>query len=46
LRKCNGLRNYLVHRYNKVDDKIALGSVNEVKETLYDFIEVVERFLK
>lgn len=46
LKKCNGLRNYLVHRYNKVDDEIALSSVSEVRKTLYDFIEVVERFLK
>ena len=46
LKKCNGLRNYLVHRYNKMDDKIALGSVEEVRKVLYDFIDVVEEFLK
>ncbi len=46
LKECNGLRNYLVHRYDKVDDKIALSSVSEVKETLYGFVTVVERFLK
>ncbi|MEE8168660.1 MAG: DUF86 domain-containing protein [Candidatus Hydrothermarchaeales archaeon] len=46
LKKCNGLRNYLVHRYNKVDDEVALSSVSEVKKTLYDFVEVVEGFLK
>ena len=46
LKKCNGFRNYLVHRYNKVDDEIALSSAGEVKKTLYDFVEVVERFLK
>jgi len=46
LKKCNGLRNYLVHRYNKVDDEIALGSVGEVRKALYDFVEVVEGFLK
>jgi uncharacterized protein YutE (UPF0331/DUF86 family) len=46
LKKCNGLRNYLVHRYNKVDDEIALSSVSEVRKTLYDFVGVVERFLK
>ena len=46
LKKCNGLRNYLVHRYNRVDEDIALGSVSEVRKTLYDFVEVVERILK
>lgn len=46
LKKCNGLRNYLVHRYNKVDDEIALDSVGEVKKTLYDFVGVVEGILK
>lgn len=46
LKKCNGLRNYLVHRYDKLNDKIALDSVIDVKKTLYDFIEVVENFSK
>ncbi len=45
LRKCNGLRNYLVHRYNKVDEQIALDSIALVKKTLYEFIEVIEGFL-
>lgn len=46
LKKCNGLRNYLVHRYNRMDENIALGSVAEVRKILYDFIEVVEESLK
>lgn len=46
LKKCNGLRNYLVHRYNKMDENIALGSVAEVRKILYDFIEVVEKSLR
>jgi len=45
LRGCNGLRNRLVHRYNSVDDTIALDSRHEVSETSYEFIEIVERFL-
>jgi uncharacterized protein YutE (UPF0331/DUF86 family) len=45
LRKCNGLRNYLVHRYNRVDDAIALDSRSEVRDIFYEFIEIVERFL-
>ncbi len=46
LKKCNGLRNYLVHRYNKMDEDIALGSVGDVRKVLYDFIEVVEKSLR
>lgn len=46
LKKCNGLRNYLVHRYNKMDDRIALDSAEEVRKILYDFIDVVEKFSK
>ena len=45
LRKCNGLRNYLVHRYNSVDDAIALDSRSEVRDIFYEFIEIVERLL-
>ena len=45
LRKCNGLRNYLVHRYNSVDDTIALDSRQGIRDTFYEFIEIVERLL-
>ena len=45
LKKCNGLRNYLVHRYNSVDDTMALESRREVEEILYEFIEIVEGLL-
>jgi len=30
----NGLRNWLVHRYNRVDTKIVLDSVDEIKGIL------------
>jgi len=45
LRKCNGLRNYLVHRYNKVDDKIIFSSITEIKEVIYKLIRIIEEFL-
>jgi uncharacterized protein YutE (UPF0331/DUF86 family) len=45
LKKCNGLRNILVHKYNGVDEKIALESYEEVKDTLHDLIETVEDIL-
>ena len=45
LKKCNGMRNYLVHRYNKVDEELVLESIDKVKEALFSFIKIVERFL-
>jgi uncharacterized protein YutE (UPF0331/DUF86 family) len=45
LKKCNGLRNYLVHRYNEVDDQIALESIDFVKKTLYSLLDAIEGFL-
>ena len=45
LKMCNGLRNWLVHRYNRIDMKIVLDSVDEVKEILMEFIERVEGVL-
>ena len=35
LKKCNGLRNYLVHRYHHVDDAIAMDSRSEVRDVFY-----------
>jgi len=45
LKMCNGLRNWLVHRYNRIDTKIVLESVDEVKEILMKLIEKVEGVL-
>ena len=45
LKKCNGLRNFLVHQYNGVDREIVLASVADVKKTLTQFIEIVEVYL-
>ncbi|MHA1143586.1 MAG: DUF86 domain-containing protein [Candidatus Helarchaeota archaeon] len=45
LRKCNGLRNVLVHRYNSIDDDLAINSISEIKTILSDLIKIVEDFL-
>ena len=45
LKMCNGLRNWLVHRYNRIDTKIVLESVEEVRKILTKFIERVEGVL-
>ncbi len=46
LKMCNGLRNWLVHRYNRVDKQLVLNSVEEVKEILTEFIKRVEDVLE
>ncbi len=46
LKKCNGLRNWLVHRYNRVDNKLVLESVDDVKDALITFLERVKDVLK
>ncbi|MEM4030199.1 MAG: DUF86 domain-containing protein [Thermofilaceae archaeon] len=46
LKMCNGLRNWLVHRYNRLDKKLVLESVDRVKETLFEFIRRVENALE
>ena len=45
MKKANGLRNILVHRYNGVSDQIALASAGEVKIILYRWIKIVEGVL-
>ncbi len=45
LKKANGLRNFLVHRNNGVDDQIMLVSVEETKVLLFKWLDVVEEVL-
>ena len=42
LKKANGLRNIIVHRYNEIDEQIILESVKEVKDLLLRWIEIIE----
>lgn len=42
LKKANGLRNIIVHRYNEIDEQIILESVGEVKTLLLRWIEIIE----
>ena len=42
LKKANGLRNIIVHRYNEIDEQIILESVEEVKTLLLRWIEIIE----
>lgn len=42
LKKANGLRNIIVHRYNEIDEQIILDSVEQVKDLLLHWIEIIE----
>lgn len=42
LRKWNGLRNVLVHKYNKIEEEIIIQNKNRVVETLVTFAKEVE----
>ena len=45
LKKANGMRNIIVHRYNQFEEDIILNSIREVKILLLEFIERIEVFL-
>lgn len=42
LKKANGLRNIIMHRYNEIDEQIILDSVEQVKDLLLHWIEIIE----
>lgn len=42
LKKANGLRNIIVHRYNEIDEQLILDSVEDVKNLLLHWIEIIE----
>jgi uncharacterized protein YutE (UPF0331/DUF86 family) len=45
LKKCNGLRNFLAHRYNGIDREIVLKSIPDVKKTMIRFITLMGEIL-
>ena len=45
LKKANGLRNIIVHRYNDIQEQNILESVEEIKDLLYNWIKIVEEIL-
>ena len=46
LQEVNGLRNRLIHRYNKTDDFIALQSIKELLPEVTKFIGVIKKWIK
>ena len=45
LKKANGMRNIIVHRYNDFEEQIILNSVEEIKDLLLIWINIVEEIL-
>ena len=43
--EANGLRNRLVHHYNKLNDKIAFESIRELLDPILKFVEVIENWI-
>ncbi|MHA1699979.1 MAG: DUF86 domain-containing protein [Promethearchaeota archaeon] len=42
LRRANGLRNLLVHRYNGIDDDRVLKFIPRLKKLIFAWIEIIE----
>jgi len=45
LKKANGLRNILVHSCGGVDEQIILDSVEDIRELLFNWLDIVEEIL-
>ena len=46
LNEANGLRNRLVHEYNKLNNTLALTSIKSLLEPMSSFLEVVKKWIK
>lgn len=45
LNKANGMRNIIVHRYNTFNESIIIESIEEIKNLLFKWIEIIEGIL-
>ncbi len=45
LRRWNGLRNVIVHRYNKIEEDLVVKEKDNVVKTLKDFVKIIEDVL-
>ncbi len=46
LKKLNGMRNIIVHRYNKIEEDLIFNYINEIRKIIFDFIEIVENVIR
>ncbi len=45
IRRLNGLRNVLVHRYNKIEEELIVSERDHFVEVLKEFIKIVEKLI-
>ena len=45
IRRLNGLRNVLVHRYNKIEEDLIVKEKDHFVEVLKEFIKIVEKLI-
>lgn len=45
MRRLNGLRNVLVHRYNKIEEDLIVSEKDHFVEVLKEFIKLVEKLI-
>ena len=45
IRRLNGLRNALVHRYNKIEEDLIVSEKDHFVEVLKEFIKIVEKLI-
>ncbi len=46
LKRLNGLRNVIVHKYNGIDEKKILDNLEEILEVIVKFVEFAEEYVK
>lgn len=46
IKQLNGLRNAIVHKYNKFEENEVIDNIEEIKETIYLFLEKIENAIK
>lgn len=46
LMRCSGLKKLFDHRYDGFDERLALNSVAEIRETIYVFMDIIDGYLE
>ena len=46
LKRLNGLRNILIHKYNKIEEKLIFGDIDNIVRIISKFLDVVEDVIK
>ena len=46
IKKLNGLRNAIVHKYNQFEEEVILKQKEKIKKIILDFLKIVEDELK